>query len=144
MAGCVLGTDQLDELLTGFWTLHGDVGDVSPIQLIPKTTEYELARLLCLRLNDPAPLQAAIEAVPTDGLGISASDLEQLEVSSYAALEELFREYFGLCLRAQVHEPDPKERQRRTELERTGPVRRFLHSGHKRAGTVLADPRIAG
>ena len=27
--GCVLGTDQLDELLTGFWTLHGDAGDVS-------------------------------------------------------------------------------------------------------------------
>lgn len=143
-AGCVLGTDQLDELLTGFWTLHGDVGDVSPIQLIPKTAEYELARLLCLHLDDPAPLQAAIEAVPTDGLGISSSDLEQLEVDSYAALEELFREYFGLCLRAQVHEPGPKERQRRAELERTGPVRRFLHSGHKRAGTVLADPRVVG
>ena len=39
------------------------MGDVSPIQLIPKSSEYDLARILCTRLADPAPLQAAIEAV---------------------------------------------------------------------------------
>lgn len=142
-AGCVLGTDQLDELLTGFWTLHGDVGDVSPIQFIPKTTEYELARLLCTRLEDPAPLQAAISAVPTDGLGISASDLEQLEVESYARLEELFREYFGLCLKERQQGLEPQERQRRTDLESSGPVRRFLQSGYKRRGAIMVDPRGA-
>lgn len=140
--GCVLGTDQLDELLTGFWTLHGDVGDVSPIQLIPKTTEYELARLLCTRLEDPAPLQAAIEAVPTDGLGISSSDLEQLEVESYALLEELFREYFNLCLKERQQGLAPQERQRRSNLESKGPVRRFLQSGYKRRGAMMVDPRV--
>lgn len=139
--GCVLSTDQLDELLTGFWTLHGDVGDVSPIQLVPKSVEYELARMLCARLDDPAPLQAAIEAVPTDGLGISRSDLDQLEVESYAQVEDIFREYFLLRRKERDGGLLPDEQARRLDLERTGPVRRFLLSGFKRGGAVLADPR---
>lgn len=139
--GCVLSTDQLDELLTGFWTLHGDVGDVSPIQLIPKSSEYDLARMLCLRLEDPAPLQAAIEAVPTDGLGISSSDLDQLEVESYAKVEELFRAYFTLCLKQRHSALSAAEQDELTRLKGTGPVRRFLCSGFKRAGAVLVDPR---
>lgn len=139
--GCVLSTDQLDELLTGFWTLHGDVGDVSPIQLLPKTVEYDLARMLCARLADPAPLQAAIGAVPTDGLGISRSDLDQLEVESYAQVEDLFREYFLLRRKERDASLSPRELERRAALERSGPVRRFLHSGFKRGGAVLADPR---
>jgi len=139
--GCVLSTDQLDELLTGFWTLHGDVGDVSPIQLVPKSVEYDLARMLCQRLADPAPLQAAIEAVPTDGLGISRSDLDQLEVDSYAQVEDIFREYFLLRRKERGEALSPQERARRETLERTGPVRRFLLSGYKRGGAVLADPR---
>jgi len=141
--GCVLSTDQLDELLTGFWTLHGDVGDVSPIQLIPKSVEYDLARMLCARLSDPAPLQAAIEAVPTDGLGISRSDLDQLGAESYAQVEDIFREYFQLRLRDRDSALSEAEALRRTELEQSGPVRRFLLSGFKRGGAVLVDPRRA-
>lgn len=139
--GCVLSTDQLDELLTGFWTLHGDVGDVSPIQLIPKSVEYDLARMLCTRLADPAPLQAAIEAVPTDGLGISSSDLDQLEATSYAQVEDMFREYFLLRRKELTAPLSPEESRRRSDLERSGPVRRFLASGFKRGGAVLVDPR---
>jgi len=143
--GCVLSTDQLDELLTGFWTLHGDVGDVSPIQLIPKSVEYDLARLLCARLADPAPLKAAIEAVPTDGLGISSSDLDQLGATSYAQVEDMFREYFLLRRKELGCGLTPEESRRRLDLEKTGPVRRFLASGYKRGGAVLVDPRrIAG
>lgn len=139
--GCVLSTDQLDELLTGFWTLHGDVGDVSPIQLIPKSTEYDLARILCTRLADPAPLQAAIEAVPTDGLGISSSDLDQLEAESYAQVEDMFREYFRLRREERDHGLNAAQTARKAVLEGTGPVRRFLASGFKRGGAVLVDPR---
>lgn len=139
--GCVLSTDQLDELLTGFWTLHGDVGDVSPLQLIPKSVEYELAAMLCRRLDDPAPLQAAIEALPTDGLGISSSDLEQLEVDSYLQVEELFRRYFRLRQKEARSPLSRTEYSERLKLETTGPVRRFLHSGFKRSGAVLVDPR---
>ncbi len=142
--GCVLSTDQLDELLTGFWTLHGDVGDVSPIQLIPKSVEYDLARMLCDRLADPAPLQAAIEAVPTDGLGISRSDLDQLGAESYAQVEDMFREYFLLRRKERGGSLSPEESLRRESLEQTGPVRRFLCSGYKRSGAVLVDPRRIG
>lgn len=141
--GCVLSTDQLDELLTGFWTLHGDVGDVSPIQLIPKTVEYDLAGMLCGRLHDSGPLQAAIDAVPTDGLGISRSDVEQLEVESYAVVEVLFREYFQLRLKETETGLAAQESQRLAELAKTGPIRRFLNSGFKRGGAVLVDPRSA-
>ena len=31
--GLVASTDNFSELATGFWTLHGDVGDVSPIRV---------------------------------------------------------------------------------------------------------------
>jgi NAD+ synthetase len=141
--GCVLSTDQLDELLTGFWTLHGDVGDVSPIQLVPKSSEYELARILCGRLDDPAPLQAAIDAVPTDGLGISSSDLDQLEAESYVHVEEIFREYFMLCRDERDKGLSPDQAERHAVLRKSGPVRRFLASGFKRAGAVLLDPRSA-
>lgn len=139
--GCVLSTDQLDELLTGFWTLHGDVGDVSPIQLLPKSVEYELARQLCTRLDNPAPLQAAIDAVPTDGLGISVSDLDQLGVSSYVQVEELFRDYFQLRLKAQKAPLSPVDAQTCGHLEQQEPIRRFLRSTHKRRGPLIADPR---
>ena len=140
--GCVLSTDQLDELLTGFWTLHGDVGDVSPLQLIPKSVEYELAELLCNELDDPAPLQAAIKAVPTDGLGISSSDLEQLGVDSYVTVEKLFREYFQLKLVQGAGSLTEEQTQRMRELEETGPVVRFLRSGYKRSGAILFDPFV--
>jgi len=139
--GCVLSTDQLDELLTGFWTLHGDVGDVSPIQMIPKSVEYELAEMLCARLDDPAPLRAAIEAVPTDGLGISGSDLDQLEAESYLHVEEMFREYFLLGVKKRDASLSAEDSRRFGELEQSGPIRRFLLSGYKRGGAVLVDPR---
>lgn len=140
--GCVLSTDQLDELLTGFWTLHGDVGDVSPLQLIPKSVEYELAGLLCRELDDPAPLQAAIDAVPTDGLGISSSDLEQLGVDSYLTVEKLFREYFQLKLVEQSGSLSGEQSARVLELEGTGPIARFRQSGYKRSGAILFDPFV--
>jgi NAD+ synthetase len=140
--GCVLSTDQLDELLTGFWTLHGDVGDVSPLQLIPKSVEYELAEMLCADLDDPGPLQAAIAAVPTDGLGISASDLDQLGVDSYLTVEKLFKEYFQIKLREEGSSLTEPMASRLRELEATGPIARFLHSGYKRSGAILFDPFV--
>ena len=37
--GVVASTDNFSELAAGFWTLHGDVGDVSPIQAMTKNWE---------------------------------------------------------------------------------------------------------
>ena len=89
----------------------------------------------------PQHLRAAIEAVPTDGLGISSSDLEQLGAESYVQVEDMFREYFLLRRKERDSSLTPEESGRRLRLEQSGPVRRFLQSGYKRGGAVLADPR---
>ena len=72
VGGCVGSTDNFSELAAGFWTLHGDVGDVAPIQSLSKSWEVPM---LAKMLDVP---QATIEALPTDGLGISNSDADQL------------------------------------------------------------------
>jgi len=73
--GFVASTDNFSELAAGFWTLHGDVGDVAPIQSLNKSWEVPA---LAEFLNIP---KATIEAVPTDGLGISNSDEDQFGFS---------------------------------------------------------------
>lgn len=73
--GFVASTDNFSELAAGFWTLHGDVGDVSPIQSLTKS--WEVPRL-AQHLGIP---QSVVEAVPTDGLGISNSDEDQFGFS---------------------------------------------------------------
>ena len=73
--GLVAGTDNFSELALGFWTLHGDVGDVSPIQALTKSWEVPA---LAEHLGVP---QSIVEAVPTDGLGIANGDEDQLGFS---------------------------------------------------------------
>jgi NAD+ synthetase len=70
--GIVLSTDNYTELQLGFWTLHGDVGDFGFIQELWKTEVYGLAAMI------GGPLKSCIEATPTDGLGITNSDIDQL------------------------------------------------------------------
>ena len=38
LGGCVASTDNFSELAPGFWTLHGDVGDIS-YQALTKSWE---------------------------------------------------------------------------------------------------------
>lgn len=82
--GIVLSTDNYTEYLLGFWTLHGDVGDFGMIQNLWKTEVYGMAGYLVTKLNKEGrfaqadALQTCIEAVPTDGLGITDSDFDQL------------------------------------------------------------------
>ena len=84
MNGLVLSTDNYTEYLLGFWTLHGDVGDYGMIQNLWKTEVYELAGYLVEKykksddLYQAAVLKECIEAMPTDGLGISKSDFDQI------------------------------------------------------------------
>lgn len=94
--GIVLSTDNYTELMLGFWTLHGDVGDYGMIQNLWKTEVYGLARYLADDLrNDAAKeaLRACIAATPTDGLGISNSDLEQLGADTYDEVDNILQEY---------------------------------------------------
>jgi NAD+ synthetase len=81
--GMVLSTDNLTEYLLGFWTLHGDVGDFGMIQQLWKTEVYELSNYLSMSLSGEnefksSSLKACIDAVPTDGLGITESDFDQI------------------------------------------------------------------
>lgn len=142
LGGCVLSTDQLDEFLTGFWTVHGDVGDVGPIQLLPKTTEYALAEMLLAELKNPEPLRAAIEATPTDGLGITDSSLEQLGVASYVELEAIFEEYFVLRQRQADGKCKMEDIARLEILQESVVVRRFLKTAFKRHGSLFFDTEI--
>lgn len=73
--GIVGSTDNFSELAAGFWTLHGDVGDVAPIQSLSKSWEVPA---MAEYMGVPA---SVIQAVPTDGLGISTSDEAQFGFS---------------------------------------------------------------
>jgi NAD+ synthase len=92
--GMVLSTDNLTELLVGFWTLHGDVGDYGMIQNLWKSEVYDLSKWLCVHdtfeLNY-GPIMDCVEAVPTDGLGITNSDLDQLGAATYEEVDNILK-----------------------------------------------------
>ena len=70
--GVVASTDNFSELGAGFWTLHGDVGDLAPLQGLIKSWEIPwLAR----EVGVP---ETTWRANPTDGLGIGAGDEAQI------------------------------------------------------------------
>jgi len=95
--GLVLSTDNYTELLEGYWTLHGDVGDYGMIQSLWKTEVYELSKYLVeneLKSDkEKEALQVCIDAVPTDGLGITSSDLEQLDAKDYNEVDFILKDY---------------------------------------------------
>jgi len=99
--GIVLSTDNLTEYFLGFWTLHGDVGDFGMIQGLWKTEVYGLAAFLrhtCLVEGDvqrAKALRRAIDAIPTDGLGISDTDLDQIEAKNYKEVDEILVAYLN-------------------------------------------------
>lgn len=73
--GFVGSTDNFSELAAGFWTLHGDVGDVAPIQSLLKSWEVpKLAELYGVP-------SSTVFATPTDGLGFSKGDEDQFGFS---------------------------------------------------------------
>lgn len=78
--GIVIGTSNKTEWLTGFWTLHGDVGDFNPIGELWKTEVYALAHYLKnTYFKDSKALEASIALIPTDGNGVKAGgDAEQI------------------------------------------------------------------
>lgn len=97
--GLVLSTDNFTEYLLGFWTLHGDVGDLSPIQNLWKTDVYSMAEYIAkYELGDTIPTAKAlwkcIHALPTDGLGITNSDMDQIGADDYFEVDQIFNDYF--------------------------------------------------
>jgi nicotinamide-nucleotide amidase len=73
--GLVASTDNFSELGAGFWTLHGDVGDLAPVQTLTKSWEIPwMARA------HGVP-ERTWRAKPTDGLGIGGGDEAQIGAS---------------------------------------------------------------
>lgn len=92
LEGIVLSTDNLSEFWMAFWTLHGDVGDFGLIQNILKGLElYDIAQYLGVP-------QEIIDRKPSDGLGISGTDEDQLG-ANYSILDRamigLIQQDFG-------------------------------------------------
>ena len=108
--GLVMSTDNQTEYQLGFWTIHGDVGDFDPIQDLWKTEVYELAKYISKDLLDaaidwaPKPegdkyfnqhkaIEASIALTPTDGLGISNSDLDQIGAKDYNTVDDILSRF---------------------------------------------------
>jgi NAD+ synthetase len=109
--GLVMSTDNQTEYQLGFWTIHGDVGDFDPIQDLWKTEVYGLANYLRDRYKSKAlealhndyketcdkyramsyAVYSSCKLIPTDGLGISNSDLEQIGAKSYAEVDDILQ-----------------------------------------------------
>lgn len=123
--GMVLSTDNYTELLLGFWTLHGDVGDYGMIQNLWKTEVYEMARYLASKMTDSdaaAALISCVDAVPTDGLGITNSDLDQIKAGSYAEVDQILIEMLRGSEKGKSLENHPVvQRNRKSEFKRSNP-----------------------
>ena len=108
--GLVMSTDNQTEYQLGFWTIHGDVGDFDPLQDLWKTEVYGLAEWLSnyyidilKSLNSAEEklkycrmyeaINESIGLTPTDGLGISNSDLEQIGAKSYNEVDDILSRF---------------------------------------------------
>ena len=108
--GLVIDTDNLTEHYLGFFTIHGDQGDFNPIGGLWKTEVYQLAKYIAYEYKKKAEnliddditlshtyekmynaLWASIRLTPTDGLGISNSDLEQIGADNYNQVDDILQ-----------------------------------------------------
>lgn len=108
--GLVIDTDNLTEHYLGFFTIHGDQGDFNPIGGLWKTEVYQLAKHIASEYKKKAEdliddditlshtyetmynaLWESIRLTPTDGLGISNSDLEQIGVDNYNQVDDILQ-----------------------------------------------------
>ena len=97
--GLVLSTGNKTEDLLGFFTVHGDEGDLAPIGELYKTDVYDLAwYILETEQNEDKKkcLLKAIEITPTDGNGVvDGGDLKQIlprcENPNYEIVDNVLR-----------------------------------------------------
>lgn len=94
--GFVVGTDNYTEKLLGFSTIGGDaLADYMPLQYFWKTEVYGLAEYLLEKYKTEEnwaavnALNASINLVPQDGLGISTSDMAQIGANNYFDVDEI-------------------------------------------------------
>ena len=94
--GLVIDNDNLTERKLGFWTINGDVGDLTPLGSLYKTEAYELAKAFLTTIEDEnakMALKACIDCIPTDGLGITSSDVEQFGCKTYDEVDDILKHH---------------------------------------------------
>lgn len=108
-SGLVIDTDNLTEHNLGYFTIHGDQGDVNPIGDLWKTQVFELAEylvdyyknishvhsnteLILENLNKSKAIEESLKLKPTAGLGITNNDLEEIGAESYEQVDRILQE----------------------------------------------------
>lgn len=83
--GIVMDTDNLTEHYLGFFTIHGDQGDLNPIGTLWKSRVYELANHLYStylekgEFDKAKAILSSLHLTPTDGNGVAeGGDLAQI------------------------------------------------------------------
>ena len=102
--GCVLDTDNRTEHELGFFTIHGDVGDLNcGIIHLWKTEVYEVARYLegVYHINEVTNIDSnpqwiaireSIKLIPTDGNGVkSGGDCAQFGLDNYNQVDDVLK-----------------------------------------------------
>jgi NAD+ synthetase len=111
--GCVLDTDNRTEHELGFWTIHGDVGDLNcGLIYLWKTEVYELAKYLIDECQHNAALDSnkyevdingiwwpkmvalkdSMNLTPTDGNGVmSGGDCAQFGLDNYSQVDDVLK-----------------------------------------------------
>jgi len=153
--GLVLSTDNYTEYNLGFWTLHGDVGDLGFFQELWKTEVYGLAEHMARRYGAEGNSRKAkalldcVWAKPTDGLGVADNDLSQLLPdykgddwrSAYEAVDTVLIDRLGASHSFRPDHP-VNLRYEATEFKRINPVsfkREFLTWVHN-SNSLTARP----
>ena len=117
--GVVIDNDNFTEFNLGFFTIHGDQGDINlGLHTLWKTEVYELAEYLqeyycngyidSKNNSDDGPevtddwfnkyeaIRDSINLTPTDGNGVSNSDCEQFGLENYEQVDDVLRHiHFG-------------------------------------------------
>ena len=81
-SGICLDTDDLSEEYMGFWTKHGDEGDVKIVQQVTKTELYDIGEYLGVP-------EIILKSKPGDGLKVSEGNV----ASDQLGLEYIYIEY---------------------------------------------------
>lgn len=103
--GLVIDNDNKTERKLGFYTINGDVGDVTPLASLYKTEAYALAKSYLDTIEDDSSreaLKACIDCVPTDGLGITSSDVEQFGCKTYDEVDDILKHHI-MCNPTDCH-----------------------------------------
>lgn len=108
--GLVIDTDNLTENNLGYFTIHGDEGDFSPIGCLWKTEVFKLAEWLFNKYDEEArktgayynnestvvpkmkAIKESLKLKPTAGLGITDSDLDEIGAESYDQVDGILQE----------------------------------------------------